>query len=493
MAKLNIDAIREDENIFIGIPRKFWCDNWYFPGTKDRIPDGHNCCFMHYTGMPWRNGVQHPIYEYQMRILKALIEHDYLCIIKSPKLGITELFLRWCIWKACTDPTWNKGQVMIVVATGMQNTSIMITRFREILDNPFNKIPIDETKFDNKRSFTLNSVEFFAFPANNPEALRSKTNPKITILDEAAMFGLADDSIVKTAAEHYIGSIDHYKIAMISTAGVEASGMMYDIIHGKDKKYHVIKLTDPSKYGLPRHPVTGTSMYIESVLKELRKDPEYRRNHLGEWGYSKGGIFDPDDLDQITVRYMIPNIRACPGETVLAVDPAYGKGETKSGSEFAMVGAYVKDGKIYVESCMTQVSIGQKRARETIMTKMNTGGYDALCIDNSQPGLCDDMEELGYNVYRMNFGVLQRRGNMIEVIGDEDEDKYLEGMRMIDVLERLVARGVVQIHPKFDHPLLQQLRGITKNDRGLPDKKKHAFDAGDALEMAVWHLKDYLG
>ena len=445
---------------------------------------------MHYTGLPWRNGVQHPIYPYQMMILKYLIEHDLLCIIKSPKLGITELFLRWAIWKACTDATWYKSQVMIVVATGMQNTNIMITRFRDILNNDFNRIPIDETKFDNRRGFTLNTVEFFAFPANNPEALRSKTNPKITILDEAAMFGLVDDSIVKTAAEHYIGSIADYKVAMISTAGKEASGMMYDIVHGKDPKYKVIELTNPDKYGLPPHPVTGTSMYIKKTIDNSRKDPEFGRNYLGYWGFSKGGIFDRGDLEQITVKYRIPSIKTCPGETVLAVDPAYGRGETKSGAEFAMLGAFVHKGKIYVESCSSQESIGQKTARDMIMTQMNRG-YDTLCIDAAEAGLCDDMEDLQYNVRRMNFGMLQRSSNMRQLVDSEDLS-YLEGMRMIDILERLIARGVVQIHPKFDSPLLEQLRGITKNDRGLPDKKRLRFDAADCLQQAVYHLKDYI-
>lgn len=490
---LKVSHIRgEAENEFEKVPRVFWCDNWYFPGTKDVIPDGHDCCFMHYRGLPTRNGKRHPLYNYQVEILKQLSLHDLMCIIKSPKLGITELFLCWAIWKACVDPIWFRGkrQVMIIVATGMQNTAIMINRLKDIAKNPHHPLPIDEHRSDSKYEFTLNDVEFYAFPANNIDSARSKTEPALMLFDESAMFIHADDSVVKAAGEHYHGSIEDYKLVMVSTAGAEASGMMYDIVKGRDKRYKVIELTNPDKYGLPPHPDSGTSMYIKKTIDEDRKHPEFRRNYLGEWGYSKGGIFDAAELEKITVKYRIPTIRSCPGQTALAIDPAYGRGESKSGARFGMVGAFVQDGKIYVESVSDKESVGQKAAREMVMTQMNRG-YDVLLIDAAEAGLCDDMDDLGYNVRRMNFGVLQRPANMQYLVDTEDLS-YLEGMRMIDQLERLISQERIQVHPKFNSPLLEQLRGITKNDRGLPDKKKLRFDVGDCLQMIAYELKAYL-
>lgn len=44
---------------------------------------------------------------------------------------------------------------------------------------------------------------------------------------------------------------------------------------------------------------------------------------------------------------------------------------------------------------------------------------------------------------------------------------------------------MVRIHPRFQ-TLIGQLRTVTYNDRGVPDKKKIAFDLGDCFLMAVW-------
>lgn len=476
-------------------PRTFYCGNWFYPGTRDVIPDGSDCCFNHWVGMPTApdmdtdEWVRHPLYDFQMELIRLILEDAkrLYAILKSPKLGITEFWLRFMIWKALVDISWQFGQCMIVVATGQGESSIMIQRCKEILDNPHNPIPYNRG-WNTKNNFTVNNVEFFAFPANNIDHLRSKTNARFILLDEVGFFTkMIDDSRVQDAAEHYYGNRNYY-LALVSTAPETASGFFYRLMKDGDPKYHIVQWTNPEVYGLRPHPDSGTSLYSRRHLAELAKGSTYKRNYLGLTGHGAGDIFDSDIITEIsTDPYDIPR-RFGTYPSALGVDPAYGRGKTKTAARFGMCGIYKKNGKYWTGFMREITSPSGEEGRNAIHAAMRLG-FRTLCIDSADQGLVKDMREK-YSVMEMKFNELQRF-NSAELVAGEDPKRYEESLRMTDRVEQLTCHDrLVRIHPSHT-TLVEQLRAIRRNARLLPDKSYTRFDVGDAYQMALYHVFQY--
>lgn len=480
------------------IPKRFWCFNWFRPGTREVIPDGEHCCWWHFRGLPTREDfdtgvkVRHPMYEFQEDMIRRIEadEKRLYAIMKMPKMGATEFWINHALHKSLIDPVWEDGQAVIVNATRQAESNLILDRCKRIMDNPYNPIPYKHNP-NTKSEFTVNRTQFFALPSGNIDAIRSKENARFVLIDESAFFKyMENDEKVKDAAEHYFGSLRYY-LVFISTAGEFAKGFFYDLIKDREgefsKRYHILKWNDPQKYGLKRHPLSNTRMYSEAMLSLYSEtDRQYRRNYLGIWGAGSDTIFDHKILDEVTTKkYHIESPRAYP--SVLGVDPAYGRGTSKVGARFGMVGMYAKDGILYTDFCDEKRGISENEGKVLIHRAMKRG-YTALCIDAANPGLIKDMQKL-YYVKPMNFAALQSGTSMIQVLGEEDP-KYAEDMKMIDLVENAVSKRKVRVHPDHDS-LIDQLRTIQRNEKGLPNKKISRFDLGDAFQMAVYYLSRY--
>ena len=175
-------------------PGLFWCNNWYYADTdnqKQVIPDGSLCCFLHKIGLPRRFGKRHPLYSWQTDFLESLsTKTRKFFILKPPKIGATYLLLYWALHQALTNDSWQNGQVAIVVGTtGLNEAQKMIERAKSLLllkdkdgnltlhnGTPQYHYPL--TLYNTKTEFTINTVNFRAFPAanNHIDSIRSQPN-----------------------------------------------------------------------------------------------------------------------------------------------------------------------------------------------------------------------------------------------------------------------------------------------------------------------------
>ena len=434
--------------------------------------------------------IRHPFYEYQEELIRLITEdiRRLYAILKSPKLGISQFWILFMLWKCLTDKAWQFGQCMITVATAGDEVQRMLKRCKDILDNPYHPIPYNLGYRTNLNQFTVNNVEVMVLPPNSIDQLRSKTNARLILLDEVAFFNrMIDDSRVQAAAEHYYGSRNYY-LVMVSTAPETAGGFFMKLIKDGDPRYHIIRWTNPKKYGLAKHPDSGTSLYDPKYI-ELQKDtPTFKRNFLGLVGHGAGDIFDSNIIDSISNKsFRIPP-RFSYYTSALGVDPAHGHGKRKTAPRFGIVGLY-KQGGIYYTGYMKELeSPSADEGRDAIHAAMSKG-FKTLCIDAADPGLIGEMRKK-YHVVPMNFNSLQT-GNATEEVVKGEELKYEESLKMIDLVERVTCqKKLVRIHPSHDS-LLDQLRAITRNTRLLPDKTQSRFDLGDAYQMALYHLYRY--
>lgn len=462
------------------VPDIFWCGHFLdlFAGSGT-IQDGENCCFMHWVGLPRRWQKRHPLYPWQEDILNDLNNGvKFFFHLKPPKIGATQFWLLWALFQAIKNPKWRYGQVGIVVATsGREEAEKMIERTKEILvvkskdgkpmldknDKLLYKYPINQG-YNTKREFTINTVKFRAFPAQNDHinAIRSQPNMQLIMGDEVAFFSTVDQNKIRDAFEHYIGGSDTI-IALITTAGNSPSGFAYDVYKEEPSIYK--KIIHDYHVGLIVHPESQTSLYRKSDIEKIKHLPSFQKNYLHQWGYGEGDIFDSRMIQLIsTSDYELKDISKLPNG--LFVDPAYGKQRTKTSSKFALLGLYQENGIIYTRSLKELEEPSDEEGLIAIRHEIKTYGYKLLIVDGHWTGIKNTFRsEISTDGY--NFGDV--------------------GLEMTDNASTMVTDMKVRIHPSHEQ-LIQQLRAIKRNEKGLPDKTQSRFDAGDCFLMGCYYF-----
>ena len=427
-------------------PESFWCGNY-------DEPHGRLCCFNHWVGLPRRWGKRHPLYRYQEEILDILKTDRYLWILKAPKLGITELFLRFSLWKALTDPIWKDGQVAVIVATKSDEAETLIERTKEMLKD---KVKVENDGHQNKREFKVNTVLFKIHSADNIDSVRSKTNMRMIIVDEAAFFRMIEQSRVREAVEHYIAASDLY-IIFISTAGESPEGVMYEIQEEENSIYHKIFL--PYELGIQEDSRSGTMIYDLEKLEIAKQSKSFPRNYMLSWISGEGNIFTHEEVDAIFEDFGIPQ-----GQIIMAIDPAYGS------SNFGVVIGIISNGILYVIFAKEYT-----RSTPTFMCgeveKLYHQYGATLCLcDGHYSGEIRDLGSRNLNVQAFEFNT-ENKSNMITSSSERVQKK---GIR---ILKRLKDLG-------------GQMKASKTDIKGHLDKHRMNLDMLECLMMICERIKD---
>ena len=81
--------------IFKDLP--FWISDRDEHKQRD-IANSGNCCFNHVIGLPKKDGIEKPIFDYEMQLVECLDNNKSVFIKKARGLGITEILLRYMSW-----------------------------------------------------------------------------------------------------------------------------------------------------------------------------------------------------------------------------------------------------------------------------------------------------------------------------------------------------------------------------------------------------------
>ena len=82
--------------------KPFWIWNQEDHRLEDIRTKG-DCCFDHIIGLPKKDGIEKPLYDYQKIIYDSLQSHKQLWVKKATGLGITEFMLRFMAWLCLKD------------------------------------------------------------------------------------------------------------------------------------------------------------------------------------------------------------------------------------------------------------------------------------------------------------------------------------------------------------------------------------------------------
>ena len=407
--------------------------------------------FNHLIGLPLKHEIPTDIFQYEIDLLHALEGGKHFWIKKATGLGITEITLRWIAWMCCKDDNFKTNHVDVdcIIITGPRFE--LAIQLMERLRNLFK----DKIFEDRRNIAMLNGAKIEAFPSHNLATARG-LSPRIVFLDEADFFPNTQQEEARMVSERYIIKTNPH-IIMVSTPNLP--GGLFERMEKEEPSIY-------TKIQLPYTVGVRDGMFTEAEILEGRKSPSFEREYNLKYGVGIGNIFPYQLVDNITKQY---DLTLGQGQKLITVDPAYGS------SKFAIIGWEKADGIIYIKEA-EQFKRPSPSAMLDRLVMMGERYDNALIlVDSAHPGLIRDLQDKGCNVHAVQFG-------------SKVDNKQSLISKMTIEASQAVKEMRVMIHPAY-HDLLSQLKAVSFNDKGHPDKTLLNFDLGDCFLMGCNHLK----
>jgi len=171
-----------------------------------------SCCFNHIVGLPHKDGIEHPLYDYEKILYNNLLSVEgsfidkHSWVEKATGIGNTEFMLRIMAW-LCTsnnqEANRNSQQMCIVTGPNIDIATKLIKRMKNIFERLLG------IALDNKETvINLNDNRIKAFPSNHLDAYRPLENPKFSLMEEGDFFRKSEQEDVSFVIERYIGKSD---------------------------------------------------------------------------------------------------------------------------------------------------------------------------------------------------------------------------------------------------------------------------------------------
>jgi hypothetical protein len=303
--------------------KPFWIWNIEQHKREDIHTKG-DCCFNHIIGLPTKEGMQRPIFDYQKLLYDSLqiqgvnqnFKQKHLWVKKATGLGVTEFFLRLMVWLCLKDGTYRNSQMCIVTGPNQDIAIKLIKRMKALFE------PHDITFADKETVLELNGCTIEAFPSNHLDAYLALDNPKFIFIDEADYFRKNEQEDVHHVSERYIGKSDPY-IVMVSTPN--APDGLFERIEKEPEETCIYKrLKLDYTYGLDR-------IYTSDEIEKAKQSPSFEREYNLKYLGLIGNVFHAKHTDlaidkgkRLDLDSEINNPFAANFGRSMGIDPAYG-------------------------------------------------------------------------------------------------------------------------------------------------------------------------
>jgi hypothetical protein len=117
--------------------KPFWIWDIEEHRQEDTRTNG-DCCFNHIIGLPQKDGIDKPLYDYEEIIFDSLItpsgsaNNKHLWIKKATGLGISEFMLRFMAWLCLKDNALSGSQMCIVTGPRIDLAIAPIDRMKRL-------------------------------------------------------------------------------------------------------------------------------------------------------------------------------------------------------------------------------------------------------------------------------------------------------------------------------------------------------------------------
>src|SRR5215203_7393332 len=248
--------------------------NKWIQGDALRRP----CCFNHAIGLPRKNDIPKPLFEYEKEIYDALQQIKYVWMKKATGLGLTEFMLRYISWLCLRDDKLKGSYVCIVTGPRIELAITLINRLKSLFT---------DIKFEDKETVCeLNDVRIEAFPSHHLDSMRGLDNVSFILLDEADFFPLGQQQEARAISERYIAKSNPY-IVMVSTPNRPED--LFELIEREEQcLYHRIFL--PYTRGLGK-------IYTEQEIAKARESPQFEREYNLQYIGQQGNVFSHETIE----------------------------------------------------------------------------------------------------------------------------------------------------------------------------------------------------
>jgi hypothetical protein len=442
-----------------------------------------NCCFNHIIGLPKKDGIPMPMFDYEKIIYDCLITNNQklLWIKKATGLGITEFMLRMIVWLATKDDAFNGKQVVIVTGPNWQIAITLIKRLKALFLRHL-------ITFSNKETvLELNGCRIESYPSHNIDAFRALESPKFILLDECDFFPPQSMLDIRNVAERYIAKSNPV-IAMVSTPNAP-DGLFESIEREPEDKCIYKRLFLDYTYGL-------NHIYTEEEIAKAKQSPSFPREYDLKYLGLIGNVFHSADIDRAIEKgrslYIPPNsIDDVNFHThkSLGIDPGFGS------SAF---------GVVVVEHANSQLQVlhAEEYQRATFENMISTvsdllqkygRSINKIYVDASNPAFIRSLKiQLGEDEYYEEIisdyrkkGWDHETGDVMTVIPVPFSTQHKAMLGNVKILMEK-DDGHIAIHPSLTK-LITALRTATEKGEGVLDKEATSYDdCFDAFRLAMY-------
>jgi hypothetical protein len=332
--------------------KSFWIWELNIHKGKDVKTKG-DCCFNHIIGLPRKDGVKKPLFDYELLLYRALtipgymnsgslsstnpnyrnnvkypFKEKHVWVKKATGLGVTEFMLRFMAWLCLRNDEYQNGQMVIVTGPNQELAIKLIKRMKGLFED---KLGIT---FDSKETILeLNGCSIEAYPSNHIDAFRSLTNPRFILVDEADFLPKFQQDDVRSVAERYIAKSDPF-IVMVSTPN--APGGLFQKIEQEPFDTCIYKkIFLDYTYGLDK-------IYTKAEIEKAKQSPSFPREYGLQYLGLIGNVFSQLSIENATKLQYNPSQINPNAKKSFGVDAGFGS------SNFAIVVTQYLDGKIQV-------------------------------------------------------------------------------------------------------------------------------------------------
>jgi hypothetical protein len=458
-------------------------------------------CMQHIIGLPQKDSVDKPLFDYEQIILDALISTagtKHLWIKKATGLGVSEFMLRFMAWLCLKDDALAGSQMCIVTGPRIELAIALIQRMKRLFTaisniargridsillaagkrhmSPYEPPPIT---FDTKETvIELNGVKIEAFPSHHLDAMRGLPNVSFILLDEADFFPPGQQQDARDVSERYIAKSNPY-IVMVSTPNAP-DGLFEHIEKEAEDTCLYKRLFLDYTYGVGK-------IYTAEEIERAKQSPSFPREYDLKYLGKIGNVFHTKDIEAAIEkgnRYNPDGATSPMSSKSMGIDPAYGS------SAFGIVVTQWVDGVVQILYAEEFHRPDYNEMLSTTYSLMSRYGVDKVYIDGANPSFIRSLklqigEEPDYDAviarYKAEgFGDATRNMKVVPVNFGKEHKAMLGHTKMI--LED--EGGRIAINPAFDK-LVTALRTAVDADGSLDKEVTSYHDILDAFRLAL--------
>lgn len=455
---------------------------WFWDINQHKIEDRRTnglCCFNHIIGLPTKNQVEKPFFDYEKILFDVIQNERHIWIKKATGLGITEFILRYMAWLCLKDDKLQNSQICIVTGPRIDLAITLIDRLKKLLyySNKGNVV-LNESR---ETMLELNGVRIEAFPSHHLDAMRGLANVSVIFLDEADFFPPGEQRDARDVSERYIAKSDPY-IILVSTPN--APGGLFETIEREpDENCLYWRLKMDYTYGLGK-------IYTHQEIENAKKSPSFEREYNLKYLGVIGNVFHTKNIDAAIVEYD-PNDPNVNGYALMSMGIDCGFGS----SSFGIVVTRISDDRIQIVFADEFERPDYNEMLDRTLDLLSKYRVQHIYVDGANPEfirslkyqLGEESDPLYYNQIIDN--TKRHRSNIEDVMTVVPVHFSTEHVSMLEHCKMMLEDDRIMIHPKFEK-LLTALRTAIENGEGRLDKQATSYDdVFDAFRLAMKYYK----